>query len=307
LIGLLLIAASRVLLVVIVLTEGLDTAELAQSQDQATRGSAGTRMARSGGGRGRPRAWRRVAQAQGGSPSSPGPVDCATLLSMAKRPTTKQQKTHSWAIYRIKGTPAKFVGIIDDAPDEQTAIARAIEEHQIPPNERGRLWRIGGIEVPRTFTLQRIVWADGQPSHDPEDFSVLGGDRAVGRIYHTSGGYRGEGYAWFVYGSSRKVSRKRATRRQPTGRRPISVSSRTADEGDVIVCLATDPKTGTIFRRHRSWCRPAALTAAASTRKSRTSSPSSLLARCRPGSRLSGRTTGGSSASAWRMPESSGR
>ncbi len=39
---------------------------------------------------------------------------------MAKRPTGQQ--SHSWAIYLIKGT--KFIGLIHDAPDEQTAIER---------------------------------------------------------------------------------------------------------------------------------------------------------------------------------------
>jgi hypothetical protein len=53
------------------------------------------------------------------------------------------------------------------------------------------------------FMLRRIIWADGKPSHDPEDYSVREGDRAVGRIYHTTGGARGEGYAWFVYGTSK--------------------------------------------------------------------------------------------------------
>ena len=58
---------------------------------------------------------------------------------MAKRPTTEQQpRGHPWSIYHIKGTHATFVGTVDNAPDKQTAIARAIEEYDVPPNERGR-------------------------------------------------------------------------------------------------------------------------------------------------------------------------
>ena len=53
---------------------------------------------------------------------------------MAKRSTTSQ--TYSWAVYHIRGTPAKLVGI---APDEQSAIAKAIEEYDMPQNLRGRL------------------------------------------------------------------------------------------------------------------------------------------------------------------------
>jgi hypothetical protein len=64
----------------------------------------------------------------------------------------------------------------------------------------------GGSAMPpddKPFVLRRIIWSDGQPSLDPEDFSVRENDRDVGRIYRTTGGARGSGYAWFIYGSSR--------------------------------------------------------------------------------------------------------
>ena len=52
--------------------------------------------------------------------------------------------------------------------------------------------------------LRRIIWNDAQPSVDPEDFSVVDNEVVVGRICRTTGGARGEGYAWFIYGSSRQ-------------------------------------------------------------------------------------------------------
>jgi len=54
---------------------------------------------------------------------------------MAKKPT---KQNHSWAVYYLKGTPAKLVGMVDDQPDEAAPIKQAIKEYDVPPNERGR-------------------------------------------------------------------------------------------------------------------------------------------------------------------------
>jgi hypothetical protein len=40
--------------------------------------------------------------------------------------------TTPWAIYHIRGTPAQFVGIVYDAPNEESAIKKAIEEYDYP-------------------------------------------------------------------------------------------------------------------------------------------------------------------------------
>jgi hypothetical protein len=76
---------------------------------------------------------------RGGASLGPFAAACHSGDSdaMAKRPT--EQQSHSWAVYHIKGTPAKLVGIIADAPDEKTAIERAIMEFRVPANQRGRL------------------------------------------------------------------------------------------------------------------------------------------------------------------------
>jgi hypothetical protein len=47
-------------------------------------------------------------------------------------------KPHRWDIYHIKGTPAVLLGHVE-APDEESAIKRAIEEFKISPALQKRL------------------------------------------------------------------------------------------------------------------------------------------------------------------------
>jgi hypothetical protein len=42
-------------------------------------------------------------------------------------------------VYHIRGAPAPFIGIVYDAPDEQSAIEKTVEEYGLPENQRGRL------------------------------------------------------------------------------------------------------------------------------------------------------------------------
>jgi hypothetical protein len=47
-------------------------------------------------------------------------------------------KDYRWQIYHIKGTPAMFIGTVT-APDEETALRKAIAELEIEHNLRNRL------------------------------------------------------------------------------------------------------------------------------------------------------------------------
>jgi hypothetical protein len=55
----------------------------------------------------------------------------------APEPATPRRQ-HRWAIYHLKGTPAKLLGHVE-APDEESAIKRAIEEFNVPRELQKRL------------------------------------------------------------------------------------------------------------------------------------------------------------------------
>jgi hypothetical protein len=57
------------------------------------------------------------------------------IAYMAKRePKRSGHKEYSWSIYRLRDTPAAFIGIVD-APDKASAIKKAIEEYNITDPE----------------------------------------------------------------------------------------------------------------------------------------------------------------------------
>ena len=57
--------------------------------------------------------------------------------------------------------------------------------------------------MPSRFVFRGIKRSDGSHSPDPDAFDVLDEGLAVGRIYRTARGARGDGYSWFINGSSR--------------------------------------------------------------------------------------------------------
>ena len=60
-------------------------------------------------------------------------------MALRSRMAKKVRTLHRWLIYRIRGTPAQFVGSVQ-APDEQSAIKEAIKEFGITdPEQQKRL------------------------------------------------------------------------------------------------------------------------------------------------------------------------
>jgi hypothetical protein len=55
-----------------------------------------------------------------------------------KKPAATPPTFYSWYIYHIKGTPASLLGRVE-APDEETAVKKAIEEFNIAPALHKRL------------------------------------------------------------------------------------------------------------------------------------------------------------------------
>jgi hypothetical protein len=49
------------------------------------------------------------------------------------------QQAYSWAIYRIRASAARFIGIVEGQSNEAAAIRQAVEDFKIPPDLADRL------------------------------------------------------------------------------------------------------------------------------------------------------------------------
>ena len=58
--------------------------------------------------------------------------------SQKSQPTSAPSADVAWTITRLTGTPAKLIGLVY-APDEATALTRAIEQFKIPEAQRQKL------------------------------------------------------------------------------------------------------------------------------------------------------------------------
>jgi hypothetical protein len=125
---------------------------------------------------------------------------------VAKPPT--EQTNYSRAVYHIKGTPARFIGIVD-APDEQAAISGSSGPERILvrglEQDAKDLSCLFAMSDP-TLILRRAQ-ARKRGERQDEDYDVFDGDRDVGRIYlvHSDDGTE----TWF-WGVSFQVTKRKS-------------------------------------------------------------------------------------------------
>ena len=74
----------------------------------------------------------------------PGYITPAMSKRPSKRPpVTPNTPLYEWRIIRLKKTPAALIGYVD-APDQEQAIAKAVESFRIREQDR---WRLGAYKV----------------------------------------------------------------------------------------------------------------------------------------------------------------
>jgi hypothetical protein len=72
----------------------------------------------------------------------------------AKQPSQPASKSSKWDIYHIKGTPAALLGRVE-APDEETAIRKAVDEFGISPALQKKASRAAAVIARIAVRLRR--------------------------------------------------------------------------------------------------------------------------------------------------------